>query len=101
VWSPAEIRKVALVVEGDGPVFQFTDKFGFVFIALIAKEFHGFFLAHLISGIYLFLRNKLLHLLLDLWQVSVRNNYTIARIHIVVETIFDGRPDAKFCARIE
>ena len=99
VRAAAEVGETAVRIERDGTVLQVADEFRLVLVSLLGEYPHGLRLAHLPAHERLLGTGKLLHLLFDFRQVGLRNGY--GRIHVVVETVLDARPNAELDARIE
>ena len=96
----AQVGELSLGVESNFAIFQLFEQFEFVLIPLFAEVGNGLLLRHFLADVGIFLARQLLHLRLNLGQV-LNGESAVAEVHVVVEPIFDGRPDAKFHARIE
>ena len=90
----AQIRKLALAIHGNGGIFrQVIDKLHLVALALFLEEFQGFGAAHFLAGKCQVLLDYLLHFLLDIPQISIRQ--LTLHIEIIVKPVFNGRADCQ------
>ena len=100
VWSATQIGKVALRVESDGSVGQIAYQFSFVFVAFFTEKFQCIGLADICTYDGCFAGCQFGHFVFDDRQVGFLDD-CFARIHVVVETVFDSRADTEFYTRIE
>ncbi len=98
--SAAQIGEIAVRIERDGPVFEISDKFAFIFVTLFGEGLHRLFLGNFPTHETLLRPGQFHHLVLYLLQVTLHQCHT-GNIHIIVETVLDGRSDTEFDTRIQ
>ena len=98
VRTAAEVGECTLRVGGDIAIFEVGNEFVFVVLPLVAKELESIVLRDGSAHHILLLLLKLHHLLFNLGKVVLADGHSFGRHHIVVETIFNGRTDAKLGA---
>ena len=99
VRSAAEVRERAVGVERDGAVLEVRDQFDLVLVALFGEGRQRLGLGDFAADQRLLVAGQLRHLVLDGRQVGLGDGHR--RIHVVVESVFDGRSDAELDARVE
>ena len=97
--TTTQIGEISVRIEADRPVLETLDQLHLILIALLGVGLQGLGLAHLAATNLLFRPSQLLHLLLDLGQITFGDGHR--RVHIVVEPVFDARSDTELNARIE
>ena len=100
VRTAAEVGEITLSVSGNGAVFQLADKLAFIRLAPIAESLQRIGFADFATHDVLFAPCQFQHLVFNAFEVLV-GDFVVARVDVVVETIFNGRTDAEFHAREE
>ena len=100
VRPPAEVHEAALLVEGDGAVFEAFEQFELVFVALLLEVRDGLGLGHGAAFVARVVARQFDHLLLDGREV-VGGELAVAEVHVVVEPVLDGGADAELDAGVE
>src|SRR5919197_1606877 len=98
VRAPAEVREVALRVEGDLTV-RSVDELDLVGLAFLLEASPRLLAGDLFTLPLPALRDLLSHLGLDPLEVGLRDR--LGELEVVVEAVFDGRPDRDLAARVE
>ena len=98
VRSAAEVGEMAVGVVGDGAVGEFADELALVLVTSLLEVLESVGLGHVLTDEVLLLAGQLKHSLLDLGEISV-GDLTAAQIHIIVESVLDGRSDSELDAR--
>ena len=93
--SPAQVSKRTLRIGRDRTVFQLADKFCFIHFTSVTKHFQSISLRNILAFDFLFLRYQFKHLCFDSRKISFFDN-GFARIHIIVEPVFNSRSDTEF-----
>ena len=99
VRTAAEIRIVALRI-GRDRLARFHAADQILLVRIVLEHLLGFFLCHLMTDNELVRLGALLHFLFDLRQILIRQRH-IAKIHIVVESLFHDRTDPELCLRVQ
>ena len=99
--STAEVGVATLCVFGDFAVFEFRNKFGFVVIFFVSKKFESVALANFFTFKRFVFACYLHHSFFNSGEIFVGNYLAVRKFHIVVETVFEGRTNTEFCARVE
>ena len=98
VRSAAEVGEMPVGIVGDGTVGKFADKLALVLVAGLLEVLESIGLGHVLTDEVLLFAGQFKHSLLNLGEISVRD-LTAAQIHIIVESVLDGRSDAELNAR--
>ena len=98
VRSAAEVGEMAVGVVGDGAVGKFADELALVLVTSLLEVLESVGLGHVLTDEVLLFAGQLKHPLLDLGEISV-GDLTAAQIHIIVESVLDGRPDTELDTR--
>ena len=98
--AAAKVGKGTIFIIRNGSVFQLADQLALVRISFLLEILQGIGLGDLDALEVLLLAGQLQHLLLDCGQVGIRNLRAI-QVHIIVESVFNGRSDTEFYTRIE
>ena len=94
VRATAQVGECALCVGGDVSVLKLADKFALIGLATVAEHLQRVGLGNVAAHHFFLLGNQLSHLLLDFLEFS-RCNLVVARVDVVVETVFNSRTDAE------
>ena len=94
VRSAAEVGEMTVGVVGDGAVGKFADELALVFVTGFLEVLESVRLGHVLADEVLLLAGQLKHSLLDLGEISVCD-LAAAQIHVIVESVLDGRSDAE------
>ena len=86
-------------VGGDVAVLELGDELALVFLATVAEELEGVGFGDVSAYDWLLLAGEFEHFFLDFCKVG-RCELVVARVDVVVETVFDGGTDAEFHAGI-
>ena len=100
VRAAAQVREVAVLVEGDGPVLEVLDQFALVGIPLLLEVFHRIGLGDLRTLESFLGTGQGGHLVLDGLEVGI-GDLPVAQVHVVVESGLNGRTHAEFGARVQ
>ncbi len=100
VWSPAQVGKTPLGIGGDGTVFQFVDQFYLIILMPVGEHIDSICLGNAFTYNIFFGGDQFHHLLFDGGEIRLLDGYPFTRIHIVIETVLDGRANTKFNAWI-
>ena len=102
VRATTKVGERTLCICSDGTVLKIlVNMLALVGLAVGSKLLQGISLRHLTTYDRLLLRSQLTHLVLDFGEVTLLNHFTVLQQHVVEETIFDGRSEAKLNARIQ
>ena len=99
VRTTAQVGKRPLRIGCDLTVFQFADKFCFIFFASVTEHFQGICLRNVLTFDFLFLRYQFEHFCFDSREITFFD-CCFTRIHIVVEPVFNSRSDTELDAGI-
>ena len=100
VRTATEIGKRSLRICGDMPVFKFADQLAFIDFVAVAKHLQRVGFRDVFAHDLLLALGKLEHFLLDLRKIFGRD-LVLARIYIIIETVFDCRTDTEFHSGIK
>ena len=96
--SAAKVGEMTVRVVGDGAVGKLIDQLALVLVTGLLEVLESVGLGHVLTDEVLLLARQLKHPLLDLGEISV-GDLTAAQIHVIVESVLDGRSDAELDAR--
>ena len=95
-----EIGKLALGIEADNLILrQVLDQFHFVRLVFLLKIRDRLIPRHRVLLNFQIFLDDLLHLRLDLLQI-IRGKRRLS-VHVIVESVCDGRTDRQLCLRIQ
>ena len=98
--AAAKVGKGTIFIIRNGSVFQLADQLALVRISFLLEILQGIGLGDFDAFEVLLFAGQLQHLLLNCSQVGIRNLRAI-QVHIIVESVFNGRSDTEFYTRIE
>ncbi len=98
VRSAAKVREMTVGIVSDRSVGEFADEFALVLVTGPLKMLEGVGLGHVLTDEILLLAGQLKHPLLDLREIGV-GDLAAAKVHVIVESVLDGRSDAELDAR--
>ncbi|MPN49786.1 hypothetical protein SDC9_197408 [bioreactor metagenome] len=101
MWTAAQVGKTALGIGGNSTVFQFIDQFYLVIFVPSGEHtdcigFRDTFTHNLFLG-----SDQLHHFVLDSRKIGLFDGHSFARIHIIVETVLNSRPNTEFYSGIK
>ncbi len=97
VRTAAKIREVAVGVVSDGAIGQLVDELALVLVTSLLEMFECVGLGNVLTDEVLLLASQLKHPFLNLGEISV-GDLTAAQIHVIVESVLDGRSDPELHA---
>ena len=98
--TTTQIGKCTLCISCNLTVFQFIDQLNFILFASVAKHLQSISLGNICTNNSFFLCYQFHHLGFDSSKITVFNN-SFTRIYVIVESIFNGRTDTEFNARVQ
>ncbi len=97
---PAKICKFSLCIKGDRFIFEITYQVSFILIVMFFVIFQGFLLIHFPTFKDRFFPGQFNHYFFNLLKLFLAER-VVAKIDIVIKSIFYWRTDSKFCLRVE
>ncbi len=93
--TTAEVGERTLCVGGDVTIFEVVDKLTLIVLSPFGELLQSIFFGDGCTHELLFACHELLHLLLNLLEVSIFEGYAFGWIDIVVEAILDSRTNTE------
>ena len=98
--AAAQVGESTILIKSDGTVLQVADQLALVLVAFFGIGLEGIRLGDVRADEGLTAAGQLDHLIFNFPQICF-HKLPVAQVHIVVETVLDGRSDAELDAGIQ